>query len=94
MSKVREGGHIRRVYDKPRTPYQRLMESGQISRKTRQQLRSIYEGLNPAELKRSIDEKREQLEAASASKTEVIRKPAHRGPDLTISKRRGSVAAD
>lgn len=94
VSKVREGGHIRRVYDKPRTPYQRLIESGQINRKTRQHLQSIYEGLNPAELKRSIDEKRERLDVASATKAEVIRKPAHRGPDLTLSKRRGAVAAD
>jgi Integrase core domain len=94
VSKVREGGHIRRVYDKPRTPYQRLIESGQINRKTRQHLQSIYEGLNPAELKRSIDEKRERLDVASATKAEVIRKPAHRGPDLPLSKRRGAVAAD
>lgn len=93
VSKVRDGGRIKRVYDKPRTPYQRLLESGQISRKDREQLRSIYEKLNPADLKRRIDQLRGQLEAASAGKTDVIRKPAQRGPNLTISKHRGEVAA-
>jgi len=37
------------------------MESGQISEETKKQLQNIYQSLNPAELKRKIDEKIHQL---------------------------------
>jgi len=55
-SKTRVGGKIHRVYDEPRTPYQRLVESGQITRKTARELRAIYESLNPAELHRRLQD--------------------------------------
>jgi hypothetical protein len=92
VSKVRDGGRIRRVYDTPRTPYERLLESGQIDRQTKLRLAAIYEGLNPAGLNRRLAELREQLEAASSSKAEVVHKRPHRGPEITISKRRGVAA--
>ena len=55
--KVRIKGKIHRKYDVPKTPHERLMESGQISEETKKQLQKIYQSLNPAELKRKIDEK-------------------------------------
>jgi hypothetical protein len=59
--KERIKGKIHRVYDKPRTPYQRLMESSELSDKRRQELRKVYLSLNPAQLKRVIDEKLDKL---------------------------------
>ena len=47
----------RKIYDKARTPYQRLMESGQISEEQKKELTDLYLSLNPVELKRKIDEK-------------------------------------
>ncbi len=61
MSKERIGGRVKRKYDIPKTPYQRLMESGQISEATRKQLETAYLSLNPAQLKRSIDTKLDKL---------------------------------
>lgn len=61
VSKERIGGSIKRKYDTPKTPYQRLMESGQISEETRKQLETVYLSLNPAQLKRSIDAKLDKL---------------------------------
>jgi hypothetical protein len=55
-SKQRVEGRIQRVYDKPSTPYQRLMESGQIADQKKQELQRIYESLNPAALCRRITE--------------------------------------
>lgn len=37
--KRRVGGKLQRVYDEPRTPYERLLESGQLDGKAREQLR-------------------------------------------------------
>lgn len=57
ISKERIGGHIKRKYDKPRTPYLRVLENPKILNEAKQELRTIYERLNPAELKRNIDQK-------------------------------------
>lgn len=55
--KVRIGAKRKRQYEPAKTPYHRLMESKQISQETKNQLKALYEQLNPAALKRSIDRK-------------------------------------
>ena len=59
--KIRDKGKVHRKYDVPRTPYQRLIESEQISEETKKKLKELYQSLNPAELKRKIDEKVHKL---------------------------------
>jgi len=54
-SKERIGGSVKRKYDIPKTPYQRLIESGQLSEQAKKQINNIYLSLNPAQLKRNID---------------------------------------
>jgi len=61
LSKERVGGRVKRKYDIPQTPYQRLLESGQISQESQDTLKSVYQSLNPAELKRQIEAKLEKL---------------------------------
>ena len=61
ISKERIGGRIIRKYDTPQTPYQRIMESSEVSKKKKQELRTIYLSQNPAELKRQIDKKLDAL---------------------------------
>jgi hypothetical protein len=91
-SKTRVDGRIKRTYDKARTPYQRVMDSRQIDRKTKQQLKATYEALNPAELHRHLSQLREQLENVSAAKSDVVVKRPWRGPNITIKKQRGATA--
>lgn len=59
--KTRIKGKVHRKYDVPKTPYQRVMESDQISEKVKKQLQDLYQSLNPAELKRKIDKKIHKL---------------------------------
>jgi len=59
--KVREGGKVRRVYNEPRTPYQRLLELGKLKPKQRRELEERYRGLNPVELRRRIEQLRTKL---------------------------------
>jgi hypothetical protein len=78
-SKERIGGSVKRKYDIPKTPYQRLMDSGQISEQTRKQLEMVYLSLNPAQLKRSIDAKLDKLyhtyeEKGKAQQGDLMRK--------------------
>ncbi len=66
--KIRDKGKIHRKYDVPKTPYQRLIESGQIPEETKKKLQDLYQSLNPAQLKRKIDEKLEKLYKAYEEK--------------------------
>jgi len=59
--KQRIDGRLKRKYDVAQTPYQRPIGSGQLSLEKVQRLRRLYEGLNPAELKRAIDQKLDSL---------------------------------
>ncbi len=61
VSKERDGAKVRKKYDQPKTPYQRLMEMPGLSLKMRRYLRSEYESLNPAQLKRDISLLQEKL---------------------------------
>lgn len=61
VSKERIGGKIRRRYDVPKTPHERLANSGQILAETKDRLDALYQDLNPAQLKRDIASKLERL---------------------------------
>ena len=55
--KQRIEAKILKKHDKPATPYQRLMLSEHISQEKKQELTSIYEAINPFELKKQIQKK-------------------------------------
>ena len=59
--KQRIESKILKKHDKPATPYQRLMQSEHISKETKQSLKSIYEGINPFELKKQIQKKIDKI---------------------------------
>lgn len=59
--KERIAGRIHRIYDKPRTPFCRLLESSEVSESRKTELKNTYLSLNPAELKRQIDKKLDML---------------------------------
>ena len=61
IKKERIAGKVKRKYDIPKTPYQRLIESGQVSEELKRKLQILYQSLNPAELKRRIDKKTHEL---------------------------------
>jgi len=81
VSKERIGGHIRRKYGVPKTPYQRILDDPMISPEITQRLREEYQSLNPAKLKREIEAQQDALYQAYQKKQhrqqmEVDRKAA------------------
>ena len=50
VSKTRVGSKIKKVHDKPKTPYQRLIESEHVDDQTKEQLQRYLRTLNPFEL--------------------------------------------
>lgn len=59
--KVRIGARVHRRYYPAKTPYQYLIESDQISLTKKRELEKIYRSLNPAQLKRTIEVKLDNL---------------------------------
>ncbi len=56
IKKERRGAKVKKTYDRPQTPYQRLLRSPSVSPKARQRLKAEYATLNPAALKREISQ--------------------------------------
>jgi hypothetical protein len=61
VSKERIGSKVKKKYDVPQTPYQRLMALEEISTERKAWLQATYSQLNPFALKRTIDKLQERL---------------------------------
>ena len=55
--KQRVNSKYTKKYEPPQTPYQRLLDSDDVSIDAKRILGSVYNSLNPFKLKRKIDEK-------------------------------------
>lgn len=67
-SKTRKSGHLKRQYETAKTPYQRLLDSEQLTEQQLQYLKQLYSKLNPAKLKRQIEKKLFKLRLAFQNK--------------------------
>lgn len=55
-------GQERRIYDKPLTPYVRVLASKQVAAETKAELKKLKNSLNPFELERAIQKKLQAIE--------------------------------
>jgi hypothetical protein len=65
-------GKKTRVYDKPRTPYQRVIDSGAMTAEKAAEFVALFEATNPAELTRKITAIQNRLINLAKDKTEAI----------------------
>jgi hypothetical protein len=61
VEKQRFGARVKKRYDRPKTPYQRVLEAPEIAAATKDRLRQLYDTLNPAELLRQIHRRQAAL---------------------------------
>src|SRR5438128_6125482 len=61
MTKTRQGARVQRVYDRAQTPYQRLCAAGVLSLEKRHELETLYQQLNPLQLRRDLEAALERL---------------------------------
>ena len=62
-----EGSRKKRIYDRPKTPFERLKASGQLPPEKLRQLEEQIAQLNPFEIKRAIERKLRTVLQARAS---------------------------
>ena len=72
ISKTRTGAKVRKIYDTPRTPCQRLLDSGSVAEEVKSTLRKQFDSLNPADLKKEIDRLKSRLNRAFRNKSRAI----------------------
>src|SRR5262249_38544385 len=55
QEKIKIGSKTKRKHDKPKTPYQRVLEAEDVSESVKRKLRTQYKTLNVVRLKKQID---------------------------------------
>ncbi len=81
-SKQRDGARVRKTYDAARTPFRRVLESKSVDKQIKSRLRQQFESLNPAQLKRTIEQLQLKLSHLAA------RRPSKPAPVLATHIRR------
>jgi hypothetical protein len=61
QAKQRQGGRVKRVFDDPKTPYQRMLDSPHVSETDKAKLRVVHAQLDVVKLKQQIDALLRQL---------------------------------
>lgn len=74
VEKTRIGSKIKKVYDQPKTPYQRLMNCPEITEESKAKLKSEFESINPAALKRKLNALVDELFKININKNKTMRK--------------------
>jgi hypothetical protein len=74
VEKVKINSKYRKRYDKPKTPYQRVMESEDISQGIKEALKKQHDSLNPFELKQAMEQKLKRIFAQIGSPAKFRRK--------------------
>jgi len=74
LEKTRIGSKVTKKYDKPKTPYQRVLESPDVDKEKKKELRHEYAKLNPAELKRQITRIQNKLKNLAVRRGQMKRK--------------------
>lgn len=68
-----KAGRNTRTYDKPRTPYQRVLDSDVLTAEQARRLARLHAETNPAELTRGINRIQQALIASAKDKTLALR---------------------
>ena len=67
IAKQRIGSKVKKVYDRPQTPYQRMLACQSLGKAAKKRLIEAHSDLNPAQLKRNITALQEKLVKLPAS---------------------------
>jgi len=68
VSKTRDGSKVTKRYDKPATPYRRVLARDDVDGKAKDALTAQFEALNPADLRRRIGKLQDELYKLNARK--------------------------
>ncbi len=73
IAKQRQGAKVRKRYERPTTPYRRLVALGALDKETAVRLEAEYLSLNPAQLRRRLTDNERKLTKLCALKERARR---------------------
>jgi hypothetical protein len=76
LEKTRVGSKIVKKYDRPKTPYQRLLESGTLAGEARMKLEREFQSLNPVGIQKKIVMFQDNLERLVMRRQRLLDSPA------------------
>jgi hypothetical protein len=74
VSKTRVDGKVKKVYDKAQTPYQRVLESANVSEERKATLQALYKTLNPVALYQKIQDQLLHIWEVHSIPDDMVRK--------------------
>jgi len=74
VKKIKDGAKIKKQYDKPKTPYERVLEEKEIRQENKRRLINFYQALNPIHLTKEILKLQNLLLEDDRIKKEFIKK--------------------
>lgn len=74
LVKQRQGAKVLKRYDRPTTPYRRLLAAGVLDEATKERLAAQYASLNPAALRRRLTDNEKKLARMCSLKMQTRRK--------------------
>ena len=76
VASTRQGARVRRVYDEPQTPYQRVLACPEVGDDLKARLRRRFDTLNPVALRREVVRLQGDLMSLAVSRTNPAAKRA------------------
>ena len=81
LSKERNGAKVKKTYDTAKTPFQRLTDSGILTKQRRLVLEELYISLNPMELLKNVYDAQDRLERlATSDRVDMVTKQVQGPP--------------
>lgn len=74
IEKTRIGAKVKKIFDRPKTPYQRLMDCPDITEAAKAKLKREHDSINPVALKRTVTKLVERLFKLNVNKNKLLRK--------------------
>jgi len=71
IAKKREGSHVKRIFDEPKTPYQRILDSSDVSNMQKAKLKAKHSKLDLVKLKAQIDKATDELKPSKVPPLQV-----------------------
>jgi len=72
IEKIRVGSRVKKRYDTPTTPYQRVLDCIQIDERGKEKLRAEFQQLNPAAITRTLCSLQAQLARKAAARQRML----------------------
>lgn len=78
VKKIRIGSKIKKFYDKPKTPFQRLCECKSVNPDKIKELQKLFSSLDPIELSKTINKKLDKIWQLRTRKIKILKSPEER----------------